>query len=288
MDHKLTLTRHRRFTCDNVAVCVFGLEGKSFEESNFEFRELGQFLAPESVQSIKFALTMIVPNLTNLFSVKVIPKEVDDRLIQIVSQTIEYRKSNKIVRNDFMDLVSQLEYSDTQNSLVEIAAHLTAFFIEGFETSSVVMSYALYELARNEDSQEKLRNEIQDVLEKHNGIFSYDALQEMTFLDACLYETLRLHPTSGFQPKTCTERHELESTNPEYAPLSVTIEPGTPIILPVLALHMDPKHYPDPEKFIPERFSKDNNYNYVFLAFGIGPRSCVGMYAFHIKTLKCW
>ncbi|KAJ8984451.1 hypothetical protein NQ317_012515 [Molorchus minor] len=176
-----------RFTCDNVAVCAFGLEGRCFEESNSEFRELGQkFVAPSSMEGIKFGLSLIVPNLTSLFSLKIVPKEVDDKLLKIVSQTVEYRKSKEIVRNDFMDFVSQLSYSSNQNSLVEITAHLANFFIDGFETSSVVMSHALYELAKYEDSQDKLRNEIKDVLKKHNGIFSYDALQEMTFLDACL------------------------------------------------------------------------------------------------------
>ncbi|KAJ8984450.1 hypothetical protein NQ317_012514 [Molorchus minor] len=89
-------------------------------------------------------------------------------------------------------------------------------------------------------------------------------------------ESLRLHPPLAFLSKTCTERHVLESTNPEYAPLKVTIEPDTPMILPVMGLQLDPKYFPEPEKFIPERFSKDNSYSYVYLPFGVGPRACIG------------
>lgn len=43
----------------------------------------------------------------------------------------------------------------------------------------------------------------------------------------------------------------------------------------------DPKYYPDPETFNPERFSDDNKTNIepiTYLPFGIGPRNCIGLY----------
>ena len=58
-----------------------------------------------------------------------------------------------------------------------------------------------------------------------------------------------------------------------------TVEKGTPILISLLALHRDPKYFPDPERFNPENFSEENKKNrhkYVYLAFGEGPRSCLG------------
>ena len=67
-----------------------------------------------------------------------------------------------------------------------IIAQSILFLIAGFETSSTLLTYACYELALNEDIQEKLRNEIKDVLERHEGKCTYEALQEMNYLEMVL------------------------------------------------------------------------------------------------------
>lgn len=56
------------------------------------------------------------------------------------------------------------------------------FFVAGFDTSSSTMNFAIYELAQQPDIQEKLRQEINEVLEKNSGQITYESLAEMTYL----------------------------------------------------------------------------------------------------------
>ena len=57
------------------------------------------------------------------------------------------------------------------------------FFGAGFETAASTMSFCLYELAVNPDIQDRLKNEIDTVLEKHGGSVTYEGIQDMKYLD---------------------------------------------------------------------------------------------------------
>jgi cytochrome P450 family 6 len=57
------------------------------------------------------------------------------------------------------------------------------------------------------------------------------------------------------------------------------LEKGITVVIPVVALHHDPKYYPEPDRFDPERFNegeKQKRHHYVYLPFGEGPRICIG------------
>lgn len=63
-----------------------------------------------------------------------------------------------------------------------ILSQAIQFFFAGFETTSGLAAFTLYELALNQNIQDRLRKEIADTVDKH-GSCTYDAIKDMKYLD---------------------------------------------------------------------------------------------------------
>lgn len=90
-------------------------------------------------------------------------------------------------------------------------------------------------------------------------------------------ETLRKWSPAVFVDRICTKSYVIPKS--KEGEMDIRIEKGESVWIPIFAIQRDPKYYPDPEKFDPERFSEENKHNivpYTFLSFGAGPRNCIG------------
>ncbi|XP_059610500.1 probable cytochrome P450 6a21 [Phlebotomus argentipes] len=272
-----------RFTTDVIGNCAFGIECSSLKEPDTEFRRIGKKVFDITpFEFIRFFFILMFQDLGRALKMKITKPEVSEFFMRLLKETTEYREQNKIKRNDFLDLLLQikntgkLEGDDIdlgKMTFEELAAQIFLFFIAGYETSSSTMTFALYELAQHQDIQDKAREEVHRVLEKHNGEYSYEACMEMKYLDQVINETLRKHPIVDNLFRICGQDYAVPGTKH-------VIEKGTPVIIPVYGIHRDPEIYPDPEKFDPDRFTDENiksRHPYAWLPFGEGPRICVGM-----------
>ncbi|XP_046435277.1 cytochrome P450 6A1-like [Neodiprion fabricii] len=275
-----------RFSTDVIALAAFGIKSKSLENPQAEFHVCGRKLVePKPVRN---ALATLCPSVMKIFNIKYLDKEISNLIITVCKNTVEYRRTNNVVRNDFMDLVIQLMTKGYVNSddgkntqqdpvtdnekitLLEAAAQVFIFWFGGFETSSTAATYCLYEMAMNQVIQEKLADEINSVIQKF-GSLTYDSITEMTYLDKVISETLRKYPSFMILNRECNREVELPETG-------FVVPVGTPIVVPVLGIHHDPDIYPEPEKFDPERFNQENTakrHRYAYLPFGQGPRNCI-------------
>ncbi|XP_046837515.1 cytochrome P450 6j1-like [Vespa crabro] len=269
-----------RFTGEVVANAGYGIEGFCFDD-NYNpqsFHEMGKKLfrigwLQSALQSIMFFL----PFLNNYLKIQFIPKDIDHFFRTIVKQIIEKRREEKEKRNDFFQLMIDLEKSENQKFDEEsLSANALSFFVDGYETSSATLSFICFELSIHCDIQEKLRKEIKQVLDKHQGEITYDSLKEMTYLDQVINESQRLNTVLDIMSKICTDGIQLKGNDD----LTCKVEPGTKMIIPVRSLHRDPKYWINPEAFDPDRWNeqrKSEINKYCFLPFGEGPRICVGL-----------
>ncbi|XP_046629107.1 uncharacterized protein LOC124309484 [Neodiprion virginianus] len=277
-----------RFSTDVIASTAFGLDCKSIENPDVEFRKMGR--KAFATRPLTNFLSFFAPSILKTFRMPVTDKDVTKFFISAFKETVQYRQANNIVRKDFMDLIMQLmnkgyvknddELKPAQSSaldseritMMEGAAQAFVFWLAGFETSSSTVTHCLYELALHQDLQDKVADEINTVLQELGGV-SYDSVKAMPYLAKVVDETLRKYPSVPILNRECTKKFELPGTG-------LRIEKGTAIVIPVLGIQSDPDIYPEPEKFDPERFNEENvasRHQYTYLPFGEGPRNCIGM-----------
>ncbi|XP_063227415.1 probable cytochrome P450 6a13 [Bacillus rossius redtenbacheri] len=307
-----------RFATDVIGTCAFGVDCNSMRDPESEFRKFGErIISPPTTFSLARLLRYSAPGLLKMLGIRIFDKDMTDFFIRVVKDALDYREKNHVQRKDFLQLLinmknnvdvnedddeeekeqHRLEREADRNNLdygakgkwnydIEfddnmIAAQVCVFFLGGFETASTTMSFCLYELALNTDLQRRVREEVDQVVQLHGGKITYNTLQDMEYLDLVIKETLRKYPALPNLIRVCTKEYRIPDSD-------VTVEKGTPIIVPIYSIQRDPQYYTDPERFDPERFREDNVEKrppYTYMPFGEGPRICIGL-RFGMMTVK--
>ncbi|XP_071448007.1 cytochrome P450 9e2-like [Hetaerina americana] len=308
-----------RLATSVVASCAFGIKIDALRSAEDEFTRVGRkMLEPTPARGLAQLLFMNAPFVSRIFRIKFVPTTCTDFFRGVVRDVVSIRQKSGVVRNDFLNMMVSFKCAgklgvqsdrggvtteegttkdevdlkglegqaikrllDDPESLDDVTAQLLGFFMDGQETSSTLISFTLFELEHNQDVQEKLRAEVVRVKADHGGVLTYEGLQEMPYLEMVQQESLRKHPPAPFLQRRCTRRHHFPPVDEKTPRESggFWVEPGTPVLIPIFSIHHDPKYYPDPDTFNPERFSKDSETvgkGEIFLPFGEGPRMCIG------------
>ncbi|KAK2576490.1 hypothetical protein KPH14_005817 [Odynerus spinipes] len=267
-----------KFSTDVIGNCAFGIEMNALSDEESEFRKMGREVFRTSLKkTIRFRIRESFPRVYNQLGFLFDDGGVTKFFVNIIKETIDYRKKNNIVRHDFVNILMELKDNpDKLGDEIEFTDSLLAsqafvFFAAGFETSSTTMSHALYELAQHQDMQDKLRKEIREEFKRNDGTLKYESIKTMPYLHAVFQETLRKYPAGPLLFREClAPSYTFEGTK-------VTIPKNQKLLIPIVALHHDPEIYPNPDNFDPERFitmEKIDETNY--MPFGRGPRNCIG------------
>ncbi|XP_053952393.1 probable cytochrome P450 28c1 [Anastrepha ludens] len=273
------------FTSENMASCVLGIEANTFTNRFIPIAKNVQMLSENNtVFTIYTLIAGLFPSIVNIFKVKFIPRKCEDFFKMLIEEALRIRSRCKINRHDFMDHLLSLKKSGILNDQ-ELASHAMTFLIDGLDTSATVISHCLFLLGRHQTAQKKLFDEITQ--NSISGELSFDKLTELSYLDACINESIRILPPGLWSIKTCSVPYTFTNKNGERISLAI----GDSVIIPIYALHHDSSYYNNPEQFKPERFLNDEGNILksfrdigVFLGFGDGPRMCLGYYFATVQT----
>lgn len=292
-----------RFTISGVCSCAFGIDTKTMEKpENNVFAKIANTIFENSTyRGFKNVVRAVWPALFYGAGFKSFPVSIDKFFSELLIGIFEGRGYKPSSRNDFVDLIlgfSEKKYitgdslsnmktgeNKKTNLVVDdplLIAQCLTFFAAGFETTASTLSFTLYEIAKNQEVQKKVHEEIDGFLKRHNNQISYESLKELTYVDACIHEAMRLYPVLGVLTREVIDDYTF--------PLGLQVEKEMRVHIPVYALHHDSKYFPEPEVFKPERFLPENRQSitpYSYLPFGEGPRICIGMFTCSNKNYCC-
>ncbi|XP_048770388.2 cytochrome P450 4F2-like [Ostrea edulis] len=176
----------------------------------------------------------------------------------------------KTRRRDFLDiLITAKDESDMGLTSDEIRAEVDTFLFEGHDTTASAISWAIYSLAKYPEIQEKVHQELVEVVGKRQQL-EWGDLNELKYMSMFLREVMRMH-----SPVPVIARHLTKPVVIE----GVEIPAGFVIDIPIHAVNHHPDVWPDHMEFKPERFEDEAKLSrdpFSYFPFSAGSRNCIG------------
>ncbi|KAI5954290.1 hypothetical protein KGF54_002065 [Candida jiufengensis] len=209
----------------------------------------------------------------------------------------EFKECNKIV-HDFSDHYvnkvlslpqEELEKSDNYTFLYELAKQTRDpivlrdqalnILLAGRDTTAGLLSFAIFELAKNPPFWLTLREEILNHFGTEVEDITFENLKKCEYLKAILNETLRLYPSVPRNARVATKNTTLPFGGGKDGQSKIFIPKGSTIVYNISATQVDPKYYgKDSKEFRPERWYEESTrkLGWAYLPFNGGPRICLG------------
>lgn len=271
------------FTTSAIGASVFGID-TARNTMNSPFMDMAwKSLEPTFRANFRFFLSNTFPSLFKMFKMKAFGEH-EDFFINVVKTMLADRRNATKKHYDFIEICLELQNAGTMKDPSTgyeleptdeiLAAQAFFFFVAGADTSANTMHFTLLELSNNPEILKKVHEEVDKVFDDCDETLTYGDVENLRYLDMVLSEAMRKYPPVGVMQRRCTNNTTLPVGK-------VPIEKDNLMVVPIFAIHRDPKYFPNPELFDPERFSPENISkikNYSYMPFGEGGRICLGGY----------
>ncbi|XP_053212592.1 cytochrome P450 4V2-like [Panonychus citri] len=179
------------------------------------------------------------------------------------------------------ELLNEKETKEVNMDKEEIFDELMTIIAAGHETISVAMQWTLFLLGNNPQIQDRLYKEIVDLFPGDTSVDDLEKISQCQFLDQCIKESLRLKPPAHAIARKLEEDVIINGSK---------LLKDSIVTINLSATHYDPKFFPNPLKYDPDRWSfiqKDTLPKGAYVPFSLGPRNYIG-YRFALLGMKVY
>src|SRR5579863_2722846 len=252
-----------KITFGMVARSLFGarLKDEDIDLISHTISTVQEFMVRQTIQ----------PYLNPWFAVSGELRRHEDMRARADGILLEYikRRRREAPGHDLLQILMDARYSDGEGMSDELVlSESMQLLVAGHETSSNALSWLLYLLSTRRDCLEKVRQEFHSLLGE--APLSFRDVPRFEFGTQVILEALRLYP-----PFWMVDRMALS----DDCVGNVAVPRGSTVIVFIHGVHHSQRHWPEPERFDPTRFSKANeklHTPFTHLPFGAGPRGCIG------------
>lgn len=188
---------------------------------------------------------------------------------QLIMTYVDQRRKEESTYADMLQILLEIPYNTGELMTDDqVMIETLQLLVAGNETSSNVLSWTFYLLAKYPEYINKIREEIGMVF--GNETIDYAGLHKLNLTVNVLDEAMRLYP-----PFWMIDRVALNDDNIN----GIHISKGTMVVPYIYGVHHNAEIWNDPETFDPRRFdkkNKDNRHSFAHIPFGGGPRVCIG------------
>ncbi|HWO00538.1 MAG TPA: cytochrome P450 [Blastocatellia bacterium] len=193
------------------------------------------------------------------------------RLDATMYRIIDERRRSKEDRGDLLSmlLLAQDEEGDGSGMTdAQLRDEAMTLFVAGHETTANALTWSWYLLSQHPDVEAKLHDELDAALTGKRP--SADDVGRLSYTEMVFAESMRLYP-----PAWTLGRRVLT----DYPVDKYIIPAGSIVLMSPWVMHHDPRYYPDPFEFDPERWTpqaREARPKFAYFPFGGGPRVCIG------------
>lgn len=195
-------------------------------------------------------------------------RRIESDLNAVIEAMIAERRAEGGRGDDLLSLLLRAREDGAGMTDRQVRDEALTLFLAGHETTANALAWTWWLLSEHPEAEAALHAELDDVLDGRPP--SVLDLPHLPYTEAVLSESIRLRPPAWAIGRRAVRDHRARD---------VTIRAGSIVVVSPWLLHHDPRWWPEPDSFRPERWLPGANAErprFAYVPFGAGPRVCIG------------